>query len=154
MRIPSTMSPLAAALLASALLLAGCGDRDAGTTVGQRVDSVLGRAGETAREVREGAREAAQDARTATMGAGREARDAASSAGAAVDDAQITSKVKAGLSADKDLSAMRIEVDTHAGVVTLKGTAPTVAAKSRAGEIARQVKEVKSVDNQLQVKAG
>lgn len=143
-----------AAVLVLPALLAGCGDRDDGRTVGQRIDSALGRAGQAARGVREGGHEAAQDARTAVMGAGREAREAASAAGAKIDDAAITSKVKSGLAADKDLSALSINVDTHEGVVTLRGTAPTVAARSRAGEIARHVKDVRAVENQLQVKSG
>ncbi|MFD0667805.1 BON domain-containing protein [Ramlibacter sp. MAHUQ-53] len=134
---------LAAATLAAAALLAGCGEREEGRTVGQQVDSALGRAGE-----------AADDARTSVMGAGREAREAASAAGARMEDAQITTRVKAGLSADKDLSALRIDVDTREGVVTLSGSAPTAAARARAGEIARNVRDVRSVNNQLQVRAG
>ena len=64
-------------------------------------------------------------------------------------DATITAKVNAGLAADKDLSAIKINVDTKDGVVTLTGPAPSAAAKDRAGEIAKNVKDVKSVNNQL-----
>jgi osmotically-inducible protein OsmY len=136
----------AAALTLFAVLggLAGCGEREGGgPTVGQRVDSAIERSAEAGREVREGAREATQGANTAVMGAG-----------ARIDDAQITTQVKTGLSTDRDLSAGQIDVDTRDGVVTLKGTAPSAAAKARAAEIARNVKDVKSVDNQLQVRAG
>lgn len=132
-----------ATLLALLGGLAGCGQREGGQTVGQRVDSAIERSAEAGREVREGAREAARDTNTAVMGAG-----------AHIDDAQITTQVKTGLSQDRDLNAGKIDVDTRGGVVTLKGTAPTAAAKVRAGDIARGVKDVKSVDNQLQVQAG
>ena len=54
--------------VALSLALAACGERSADQTVGQRVDSAIGRAGEVAREVEKGGREAAQDARSATLG--------------------------------------------------------------------------------------
>ena len=71
-----------------------------------------------------------------------------------VDDAVITTKVKAAIAADKDLSAIKVDVDTQNGVVTLSGPAPTAAAKEHASEIARNVKGVNSVNNQLTIKAG
>ncbi len=123
--------------------LAACGQREGGETVGQKVDAALEKTAKAGRDVREGAREATHDTNTAVMGAG-----------AHVDDGKVTTQVKAGLSADKDISAAHVDVDTKDGVVTLKGTVPTAAAKARAGDIARHVKDVKSVDNQLQVKAG
>ncbi len=143
-----------AAALAALLALAACGKGENGQTVGQRLDSAIGRASEAAREVKQGGEQAAQDARGAVMGAAGQARQAASSAGSKADDAQITAKVNAGLAADKDLGIAQVDVDTRDGVVTLKGTAPTATAKARAAEIARAVKEVKSVDNQLVVKSG
>ena len=65
------------------------------------------------------------------------------------DDGKISSLVMAGLKADKELNALRIDVDTQAGVVTLSGAVPTAAAKARASEVAHNVKDVKSVNNQL-----
>lgn len=88
------------------------------------------------------------------MGAASEARAGASAAGALAADARITATVKMGLAADKDLSAGTIEVETRDGVVTLKGPAPTMTAKARASEIARNVRDVRSVDNQLVLPAG
>ena len=70
-----------------------------------------------------------------------------------MDDAQITAKVKTGLSADKDITAGKVDVDTTAGVVTLKGTVSTDAARQRAVQIARNVKDVKDVRNELVVQA-
>ena len=94
---------------------------------------------------------AARDARGAVMGAASSPREAGSQAGSKGDDAQITTRVNAALTADKELQAMRIDVDTQDGVVTLKGQAPSMTAKARAGDLARSVKEVKSVRNDLTV---
>jgi osmotically-inducible protein OsmY len=91
------------------------------------------------------------------MGAAGEARDKAPATvdalGNKAADARITSSVKAGLAAEKELSATRIDVDTQDGVVTLSGAVPTASAKARANEIARGVKDVKSVNNQLTLAA-
>lgn len=70
---------------------------------------------------------------------------------AKVDDAKIVTKVKAGLAADKDVSALKIDVDSNNGAVTLIGSVPNEAAKAKAVQIARDVKDVKSVDSQLKV---
>ncbi|HEY9223039.1 MAG TPA: BON domain-containing protein, partial [Variovorax sp.] len=70
-----------------------------------------------------------------------------------VDDMAITASVSSSLAKDPELSAARIDVDTQGGVVKLQGPAPSAAAKARAGDIARAVKGVSSVDNQLDVKA-
>ena len=149
LRVPQVLISLAA--LAA---LGACSDRNADQTVGQRVDSAIGRAGEVARDVRKGGEEAAQDARTATIGAASQARQTASGGGARADDAKITSQVQEGLKADKDLGGGTIDVTVREGVVTLKGSAPSAAAKARAAEIARNAKDVKSVDNQLSVRGG
>lgn len=71
-----------------------------------------------------------------------------------LDDALIAAKVSTGLAADKHLSALKIKVDSRDGVVTLRGPAPSAAARSRAEEIARNVQGVTSVNNQLNVPAG
>ncbi|HEY0884978.1 MAG TPA: BON domain-containing protein [Ramlibacter sp.] len=120
---------------------------------------------ETAREAREetgeAARETRKDAREATVAADasmdRAAQDTRAMGAAAankVDDASITAKVNAALAADKELSALRVDVDTRDGVVTLSGPAPTASAKERAAELALKVKGVASVNNQLTIKAG
>lgn len=70
-----------------------------------------------------------------------------------MDDAAITAQVSAGLAKDPTLSALKIDVDTRDGVVTLNGPAPTQEAKDRATAIAQGVKGVSSVMNQLSVKA-
>jgi hyperosmotically inducible periplasmic protein len=71
-----------------------------------------------------------------------------------VSDATITAKVKAELAKDKQVSAMRINVDTDKnGVVTLKGNAKTQAEAEKAVQIAKSVQGVKEVKNNIQVAA-
>lgn len=70
-------------------------------------------------------------------------------AGQVVDDATITSKVKAALLKDPDISGLKINVDTAGGVVKLKGEIKSMALRKKAESIARDVEGVKSVDNQL-----
>lgn len=97
---------------------------------------------------------AKQDARDAPARAADNTKLMGASSSDNVDDATITSKVNASLAADRDLSAIRIDVDTQNGVVTLSGPAPSVTARERASEIARGVKGVSSVNNQLTLQAG
>lgn len=69
--------------------------------------------------------------------------------GAAIDDAAVTTRVKAKFVGDERLKDSDIHVDTRNGVVTLTGTAPSDEAKAAAEELARQAEGVKSVDNQI-----
>jgi hyperosmotically inducible protein len=73
-------------------------------------------------------------------------------AGRKIADAEITTAVKTKLLGVKDVIANDINVDTNEGVVTLKGSVPTEAQKTRAAEIARKTAGVKSVVNELTVK--
>jgi len=85
--------------------------------------------------------------------AGRAAEEKTEGLGRKADDATITAAVKAGLAKDPDLSATRIDVDTHDGRVSLSGPAPSEAAKRRAQSIAQGADGVKAVDNRLTVAA-
>jgi hyperosmotically inducible protein len=69
----------------------------------------------------------------------------------AVDDAWITSKVKAEFAKEKGVSATHIKVDTDHGVVSLSGTARTKGEVDRAMSIAQGTKGVVSVNNNIQV---
>lgn len=66
-----------------------------------------------------------------------------------VDDAAITAQVKTRLLADETTRSINMNVDTEAGVVTLRGTAPTEAAKTRAEEVVKAVDGVQAVANAL-----
>jgi hyperosmotically inducible protein len=69
----------------------------------------------------------------------------------AVDDSTITAKVKSKLAADTDTSAIKISVETRDGVVSLTGTVPTDAEKTKAEQIARATDGVKRVSNDIKV---
>ena len=66
-------------------------------------------------------------------------------AGDAVGDAALTAKVKTALIADPDVKALRIDVDTKDGVVSLNGTADQRANADKAVAIAKRIDGVKSV---------
>src|SRR6476620_12781018 len=70
-------------------------------------------------------------------------------AGQAVDDATIGTKLKAAYAADPELSALKINVDTLKGDVTLKGEIKSMALRRKAEEHASKIQGVKSVNNQL-----
>jgi hyperosmotically inducible protein len=80
-------------------------------------------------------------------------RTAAQRAGDAVSDSTITAEVKTALAADPQLAALKIDVDTNNGVVTLTGPAPDEQSKSRATQIAAAPKGVMRVENRLEVKS-
>ena len=69
----------------------------------------------------------------------------------AIDDAGITAAVKTALAADPKLSALRIDVSTHEGVVRLDGPAPDTKARSRAEVLAAAPQGVVKVENNLVV---
>lgn len=73
-------------------------------------------------------------------------------AGEYVDDAAITTKVKAAFAEDKTVAATSISVETLNGEVQLSGFAKSQAEKSRAAELARNIKGVKSVKNAVEVR--
>lgn len=150
-----------AAALTVAFALAGCGERADDATTAQRPDSPTARTGQAAKdklgESSQAASQGARDPSTGVMGAAADARDKAYGTAEAKGDGKVdeklTSMVLTGLKADKELNPLRIDVDTREGVVTLSGSVPSAAAKARADEIARNVKDVKSVNNQLTVSA-
>jgi osmotically-inducible protein OsmY len=71
--------------------------------------------------------------------------------GAYVDDSWITTKVKSEMVADNEVSAHNISVNTTRGVVTLTGTAGTTQESNKAANIARNVKGVTAVENDIRV---
>ena len=72
-------------------------------------------------------------------------------AGRNVDDATVTASVKSQLVMDKTANLTRIDVDTNNGVVYLNGTVDSTEQRARAAELARRVKGVSKVVNNLQV---
>lgn len=72
--------------------------------------------------------------------------------GAYIDDATITTAVKARLVESKQVSAASISVQTLNGTVQLSGFAKDAAEKSTAESVARAVNGVKSVKNVIQIR--
>ena len=123
-----SMTLLAATLAGAAFLGAGCSDRNSNETVGQKMDRA-----------------------TDKMAAATE--KAANKTVDVVDDATITTKVKAAVLAEPGLKTLQINVDTKDGVVTLAGTVDTPALKDRAAQVAQNVGGVRAVVDNLTVKA-
>ena len=166
---------IALSSLAALLALSACGRND-DRTAGQQLDEAIAKtdkAAENAKVETQAAfgkaesamQRAAENTKAAGANAVQEFKEAGAKIGQSsspassdterkLSDSQITARVNAGLAADKDLSAIRIDVDTKDGVVRLTGPAPTTKAKARATEVARAVKGVTSVQNHLTVRAG
>jgi osmotically-inducible protein OsmY len=74
------------------------------------------------------------------------------STGEVVDDTVITTKVKSLLAADDLLKSFQISVETYKGTVQLSGFVSSREYANKAASIARDVKGVQSVKNNLIVK--
>jgi predicted small secreted protein len=129
------------AALAFAVGAAACDN----TARGARQDTAEAKAeaDRKAAEAKADAREKADDA-----------RKAGNEAGSAIDAAKETIDVKAALMADASVDASDINVDTfhETKTVVLKGSVPTAAQKTEAGNIATREATGYRIDNQLLVK--
>ena len=72
--------------------------------------------------------------------------------GAYVDDATITTQVKAKMIDNKDVDAGAIKVETLNGTVMLSGFAKSDKERSAAEQIARNINGVKSVKNEIAIR--
>lgn len=117
-------------------------------SLGERIDATMATTSETVQRqadaIKAGASEVATNSAQAT---GQVAGTVAST----LSDAGITASVKAALTADPALSAFKIDVDTHGGVVSLSGPAPDEKSRERAAVLAAAPEGVRSVDNRLVV---
>jgi outer membrane murein-binding lipoprotein Lpp len=131
------------AAAAATIALAACGQRE-DATVGQQVDNTVNQTQAAGTELKNDAKEAGRDLQAAGSQAGQAVAEGTS-------DMAITAKVNAALAADDQLSALQINVDTEAGRVALKGTAPDADSRDRATTLAAAVDGVVAVDNRLVV---
>ena len=132
----------AVAAAVAMLALSGCGDRPE-EQIGQPHQSgTVTDAENTSAANQQPAAPQGPSVETNVMGAGP-------AAGGATDDTGIETQVKSALAADSDLGALKIDVDSQDGVVTLRGSAPDPIAKERAAELVKALPNVKSVENQL-----
>lgn len=151
---PSSRVAAILAVSALALGLSACGKKEE-PTAGQRLDSAVQKTEQAAAEARAKAESAMKSAETkveqGAATAESSVKNAAEQGMVLLDDAGITAKIKADLAKDSELSALKIDVDTNNGRVTMKGPTPTEAARDRAVAIAKAVTGVTSVNNQLVV---
>lgn len=77
-----------------------------------------------------------------------------SSVGEYIDDTTITTQVKARMVENKQVDAAAISVETLNGTVLLSGFAKNGTERDTAETIARNVKGVKAVRNEIVVRAG
>src|SRR5262245_1101139 len=138
---PLRLAAMIAALFA-AMSLAACDRGEQERTAGQKVDSVAASTQQKIESVKNDMAQGAAEAQREMKEAGKDVKNA-------VNDATITASVNAKLAGDKELSALRINVDTVDGRVALRGSAPTPSARDRATQLASSVDGVRSVENQL-----
>lgn len=155
--LPHEAKSVAVAMSIVALaVLSACGNKDDGQTAGQKLDSALASTEKAAAEAKakaEASMAKAGDAmRDATKKAEASSANTVSSIASKADDAAITASIAAEFAKDADLSAIKIDVDTTNGNVTLNGPAPTAAARDKATTLAKSIKGVASVSNKLTVK--
>lgn len=136
--------------------LSACGKGGDGQTAGQKLDSAVASTSQAAAEAKakaEASMAKAGDAmKDATQKAETSGGKTASSMAGKADDAAITASIASEFAKDADLSAIKINVDTKDGNVTLYGPAPTAAAREKATILAKSIKGVASVSNKLTVK--
>lgn len=75
-----------------------------------------------------------------------------SAVGQFVDDAKITTQIKARYADDPVVSALAIKVDTENGHVRISGFAKSADEKNSAEAIARKVPHVRSVKNDIVIR--
>ena len=74
------------------------------------------------------------------------------SVGEYVDDSVITAAVKSAYAIDPSLKATEINVETFKGVVQLSGFVANQSHIASAADVARRIKGVKSVKNDIRLK--
>ena len=89
----------------------------------------------------------------ATLSSGCAGTSTRESTGEYIDDATLTTKVKAAFVKDPLVKALDVKVDTFKGTVQLSGFVDTAEQKSRAEQVARSIRGVSDVKNNISVKA-
>lgn len=118
--------------------LAACDKPGPAETAGKKIDQTVNDAGKQIGE--------ASDKVAVKMAEQNE------KAGVAINDAEITTKVKAAIFAEPGLKTLQISVDTVNGVVTLTGSVDSQANSDTAKSLAGAVAGVHRVENQLALK--
>ena len=111
--------------------LAGCNQEGTAEKAGKKID------------------QAAESAGKKVEKAGEAVVEKVEKTGEYMEDSAITAKIKAEILSDPLLKVSQINVTTTNGVVKLSGKVDSQQSIDRAVEIARSVKDVKSVENGL-----
>lgn len=133
--------PLAASALAVLLALVACGDRVENTDKPQPTAANV--------EINRQGMEGAKDEKAAIGIENNTVRMGTGDTSVMDPDVLVAEQVKAALASSPEVGAGKVDVHSRDGDVTLRGQVPDPAARDRATEIARSVRDVKSVDNQL-----
>ncbi|WP_426196925.1 BON domain-containing protein [Massilia sp. DWR3-1-1] len=89
---------------------------------------------------------------TTVVGCASTAGDKHETAGQYIDDAAVTTSVKAAIVKEPSLKVAEINVETYKGVVQLSGFVSSAENIATATTVARSVNGVKSVKNDLRLK--
>jgi len=119
---------IAALALGIALAGAGCDQRNASESVGQKVDRATDKVAATS-------------------------SNAANKTAEVMDDTALTAKVKAAILAEPGLRSLQIGVETHDAIVTLSGSVDSPPLKERAKQVAQGVAGVRDVVDNLVTKS-
>lgn len=130
--------------LSVVLGLAGCQQEGTAEKAGKKIDSAAENAEQKIEQTTEKVGKELEGAKESVT-------DKAETAGEFIDDSVITAKVKAAILNDPLLNASHIEVTTDKGVVKLSGTVDSEPSISKAIEVAKSQKNVKSVESSLVV---
>src|SRR5689334_16194294 len=118
--------------------LTACDKPGPAETAGKKIDQT---AGEASKRIGEAADEI-----------GKKLGEQGEKVSVTIDDAEITTRVKAGIFAEPGLKSLQIGVDTIKGVVTLSGSVDSSPSSDRAKALAGAVAGVKEVKNLLVTK--
>lgn len=137
---------LAAISIPLAASFTACDKNSPAESAGQKIDQASAKAGEKLNQ-------AGQQIDQKLDQAAEKLDEKSEQTGEAIEDAAITSKVKAAIFAEPGLKTLQINVDTVQGIVTLSGSVDSQFYGDRAREIAGAVAGVKGVENRLIVKS-
>ena len=119
--------------------LAACDKPGPAESAGKKIDQTADKAG--------------QKIGDAADSVGEKMSTQSAKAGVAIEDAEITTKVKAAIFAEPGLKTLQISVDTVKGVVTLSGSVDSQSSSDRAKALAGAVAGVNEVENRLVLKS-
>lgn len=126
--------------------LTGCQQEGEAEKAGKKLDRSIESTGKKIEQITEQASKEISDAKKE---AGKSISETTEASGQYIDDSVITASVKAAILNDPLLKVSQIKVTTVNGVVQLSGALDSQESIDKAGEVAKNQKNVKSVQNDL-----